>query len=792
VRLGVVRRGVLALLCLVVAAGALVPVTHVSAHASLISSTPDQNEQLKRPPSRIILHFSEAIERKLTTIEVTNKAGERVDTKDVAFDDQDATFVSVGLKDLPPDLYFVKWANVSKVDGHNVAGSYPFIVLQADGSLPAGVSLSSVGSGTVSGGQLLPSNVDSALKWLALLSLATVLGAAFMLLAGIRPAAAFLEDDDYETITTSAERAVAYLAHVLLPLSFITSSFLILRTVSRFDTSTGLVEYLTTLHTGQYQLADLILILVALAAGGPLLLGGPRVVRRGGLVMLIVASAAALFTYSMISHGAANPGKFWGTSSDYLHLLSSATWLGALVMLVPLMRAARRLAEPQRFLILANVFDRFSIIAGISVAVILATGTINGITEIPNAPAMVDTTYGKVLLAKIALILPLLAVAGLNALILKPRLVTAIDGAYQEQGGTQDQRERWKRSVAWLQRVLPWTVAAEVALILAVFAAVGVLTQTSTAKGQVAQKLAAKAASTAFKQTVDANDLKLTLEVTPNQVGLNQFDVTIDNQDGSPSTTVTFARLRFTYDQVQNLIPESETTLTKSSGGDWRGQASNLSQPGNWRVQIDIRRSNADDVSKQVVVAVARTVGNAPNQAAGGAFALPFSTYGWNEVGGALLALAGAMIIIYRKQLRWLEQPGYRIGIAFATLLMLGGAVLVFGVHSHTAALDPRNGNPVAPTQASVAAGRAIYEQNCAQCHGVDGHGDGPAAAQLNPAPADFRLHIPYHDDPQFYNFIANGYPQSAMPKFGSAFKPEDIWNLVNFLRASFTPGATQ
>ncbi len=790
-RLTAVRRGMLAVICLAVAIGALLPVAHVSAHATLLSSTPDQNEQVKRPPTRIILHFSEAIERKLTTIQVTNKAGQRVDTKDVAFDDQDPTFASVGVKDLPPDLYFVKWANVSHVDGHNVSGSFPFIVLQADGSLPAGVSLTGVGAATVQGAKLLPSNVDAALKWLALLSLATVLGAAFMLFAGIRPAAAFLDDEDHAVIAESAQRAVAYLAHVLLPISFISSSFLILRTVSRFGTSTGLVEYLTKLHTGQYQLANLVFILIALAGAAPLLLGGPKFVRRAGLAVLMLACAAACLTYSMISHGAQNPGKFWGTSSDFLHLLSSATWLGALVMLVPLMRTARRLREPQRFLILANVFDRFSIIAGISVAVILTTGTINGITQIPNAPAMIHTTYGKVLLAKIALILPLLAVAGLNAYIFKPRLVDAIDGAYQDGGGTQDQRERWKRSIAWLQRVLPWTVALEVAMILAVFGAVGVLTQTSTAKSEVDQRIAAKAASTVFKQQVTANDLKLTLEVTPNQVGLNQFDVKIDKLDGSPADTVTFARLRFTYDQVANLIPQSETTLAKSSSGDWRGDASNLSQPGNWRIEIDVRRSDADDVSKEIVLATARAVVGA-GPTTGGDFALPFTTYGWNEVAGALIALLGAMIIFYRKQLRWLQQPGYRIGIAFATFLLLTGAVLVFGVHSHPASANPRNGNPIAPSQASVDAGRQLYNQNCAQCHGADGHGDGPAAAQLNPAPADFRAHIPYHDDPQFYNFIANGYPGSAMPKFASALKPDDIWNLVNFLRASFTPGVTQ
>ena len=174
------------------------------------------------------------------------------------------------------------------------------------------------------------------------------------------------------------------------------------------------------------------------------------------------------------------------------------------------------------------------------------------------------------------------------------------------------------------------------------------------------------------------------------------------------------------------------------------------------------------------------------------AYELPFKVFNWNEVAGAVLALAGAVIIIYRKQLSWLQQPGYRISIAIATALMLAGAVLAFGVSQHSTPTNATAGNPVKSTADSVDRGKLLFQQNCLVCHGIDGRGDGPGAAELSPAPTDFRLHMPLHTDPQFYAFIANGYPGSAMPQFAKAFSETDIWNLVNFLRSAFTDAPTQ
>jgi copper transport protein len=764
-----------------------------SAHASLVRSNPANNETLRRPPARIVLNFSEALERRLTEIKVTDQGGTRYDDGPTAFDDNDPTFASVGVKTLAPGLYFVKWSNVSAVDGHNYAGQYPFIVLNPDGTFPAGVSIDKTGGASTSGGQLLPNNIDVALKWVSLLALAIAAGAAFMLLAGIRPGASFLEDEAYNKVTDAAERWVVNLAHVLLPAAFIATVALVLLTVNRFATGTGVIDYLTSVHTGQYRLALLVLLAIALGGADLLFLGRTARRRDIGLGVLLFASLGAMLSFSIVSHSGADAGKFWSVSSDFLHLAASAAWLGALVMLVPLFRWTRReMEETQRFLLLANVFDRFSVIAGLSVLVVLVTGTFNGLVEIPNPDAMIHTTYGKVLIAKLVLLAPLLVIAGINAFVLKPRLVDAIDTSYQEGGrGTEEQRASAKRKVDTLRVLLPRTILVEIALIVAIFAAVGVLSQTATAKGEEAQDKAAQTGSTKFDQTVTQGDLQLDLNVSPNRVGVNQYDLTIAKVDGTPSTTVTQARLRFSYDDVQNAVAPSEVVLTRFADGEYRGAGAYFTQPGNWRVEADIRRSDADDVSHQFILPVGRPAASAAN-AKSSIYELPFTVFSWNEVAGALVVIAGVAIVLYRRQLRWLQQPGYRISMTVATALMLAGAVLIFGVHSHTTSADPTIGNPVKPTAESVARGKDLFQQNCIVCHGIDGRGDGPESVNLSPAPTDFRQHMPLHTDPQFKNFIADGYPGSAMPKFASAFSETDIWNLVNYLRSAFTEAPSQ
>jgi copper transport protein len=86
---------------------------------------------------------------------------------------------------------------------------------------------------------------------------------------------------------------------------------------------------------------------------------------------------------------------------------------------------------------------------------------------------------------------------------------------------------------------------------------------------------------------------------------------------------------------------------------------------------------------------------------------------------------------------------------------------------------------PAAP----LARGREIYQQNCIQCHGTAGKGDGPLAAGLRPPPLDLTVHVPLHPDQDLVGFISNGVSRTAMPAFGSQFSEEEIQAVVNYLR---------
>jgi copper transport protein len=156
-----------------------------------------------------------------------------------------------------------------------------------------------------------------------------------------------------------------------------------------------------------------------------------------------------------------------------------------------------------------------------------------------------------------------------------------------------------------------------------------------------------------------------------------------------------------------------------------------------------------------------------------------------------MLALLGVILIVYREQIRPLAKRAYRVGVTVGAALIIAGATLWFGVHTHQTAANPSAGNPVAATEESVAAGRMLYQNNCVVCHGAEGRGDGPQAEGLDPRPADLRQHLPYHTDPQFFAFIANGFPGTAMPAWRDQFSDDDIWNIINYLR-TFQDAATQ
>jgi putative copper resistance protein D len=129
---------------------------------------------------------------------------------------------------------------------------------------------------------------------------------------------------------------------------------------------------------------------------------------------LIVASLA-LALASASSHAAAiSPGTAWAVASDVTHLLGTGFWLGGLVALVPLLRAAARDdgADARPYAVIAA--RRFSRAALVAMLLLMASGVMNALAQIENVPALGGTPHGRLLLAKLALLAPILGLAIVN------------------------------------------------------------------------------------------------------------------------------------------------------------------------------------------------------------------------------------------------------------------------------------------------------------------------------------------------------------------------------------------
>jgi len=96
--------------------------------------------------------------------------------------------------------------------------------------------------------------------------------------------------------------------------------------------------------------------------------------------------------------------------------------------------------------------------------------------------------------------------------------------------------------------------------------------------------------------------------------------------------------------------------------------------------------------------------------------------------------------------------------------------------------------NPVTPDATSLKAAKALYIANCSPCHGEKGKGDGPAAAALNPKPADHTsAALAKETDGSLFWKMSEG--RSPMPTYKTTFTPTQRWELVNYIRSLAKPG---
>lgn len=139
-----------------------------------------------------------------------------------------------------------------------------------------------------------------------------------------------------------------------------------------------------------------------------------------------IAGSVALVTLVWSGHAGASEG--WaGTihrASDGLHMMAAAVWLGAIAAFLILLHPGSTEIPRSRVAFTARSLDQFGGIGTASVAIIAATGLVNGqmIVGAAHIGRSFANPYGQLLLAKLLLFMSMLGLAGINRWRLAPAL----------------------------------------------------------------------------------------------------------------------------------------------------------------------------------------------------------------------------------------------------------------------------------------------------------------------------------------------------------------------------------
>jgi copper resistance protein D len=262
-------------------------------------------------------------------------------------------------------------------------------------------------------------------------------------------------------------------------------------------------------------------------------------------------------------HAGATPGRAGELplAADALHLLAAGAWLGGLPLLAMLLAAASQQKEPRWAAATASALQRFSILGMVSVGMLLASGIVNGFYQVGTLDNLLTTTYGQLVLVKIALFAAMVGLASANRFYWTPRLASS---------GTV--------------RRLRQTSLAETALGFAAIAAVGFLGAMAPASHIHRNDANAIVPEGAAFVHIHSNTGMADVTIMPGSVGTARLTVRLWNEEFQPLEA---QGLLVTLTPPGPAAKPFTRSAAKDQDGSWTVDAIKLPQPGKWTLAID-------------------------------------------------------------------------------------------------------------------------------------------------------------------------------------------------------------
>ncbi|MGH8878874.1 MAG: copper resistance CopC/CopD family protein, partial [Stackebrandtia sp.] len=538
-----------------------------SAHATVVSSTPQEGKTLDKAPGEVVIKFSEPVSVVAADTGVTAPDGSKAHASTAVSEGDQIRYDLRG--DLPDGTYVVSYRVIS-ADGHPVPGGYTFSVGKSS-KVPEAAEPGSGSDPLVTG--LVYGN-----RYLGYAGLVLVLGPALLLLAG----------------SPGSRRGAIRLT--VTGLSLIAGTAVIgLYLQAPYTAGTGLfgvsgpdIGSVLASRFGGASMARLLLVLIAL----PLLkhaLAAVRVrakpddevttassaagstpgVGRGMEWLLAAVAAALAATWPVSGHATTSAAPALTVLSDTVHIAAATVWLGGLVTLGFFLVKRGRAAEAESFL---PTWSRWAtwIVASLAIA-----GLAQALIHIGTVDGLLSTTYGWLVIAKAGLFAGLLVTAALAR-----RLVRATG----------------KREVVTPVRRL---ILTELAIGVVVLGLSSVLVQAVPAQGAVAPT--AQEQPQTFSKTVKTDLFTLQVELEPVTVGRNEAHLYLFEPDGV--TEMEAEEWTASFGRPSEGISLVRFDLALLSPNHASGEVE-LPQKGKWTFEFKIRTSKLDRETVTTVVSV--------------------------------------------------------------------------------------------------------------------------------------------------------------------------------------------
>ncbi|MEV0806604.1 copper resistance protein CopC [Micromonospora sp. NPDC050200] len=541
------RLGTAAGLLVTLVALLLAPATPASAHAVLVSSSPVASAVVPSAPPEVVLTFSESVRKVTGKIRVIAPDGSRADRGEPTFE---GSVVTVPVDPSGPRGTYLVSYRVISADSHPVSGAFTYSV--------GAPSAPPTDSGVDSRANPVVDTAVKVAKYLGYVGLLLVVGPA-LVLAALWPHRLSRRGPARLAWAGTGLLALATLAELWLQVPYTAGGGL------TDVTGDGLCEVLGSTY-GTAHLVRLGLLAAAVFLLRPLTRGP---VGRTDALILAVLAGAALFTWPLAGHAAASPAPAVSVVVDAVHLGSMAVWLGGLVMLAVFLL---RRADERELGAILPIWSRW---AALAVAALLLAGLVQGLIEVGGVQPLLDTTYGRLLLAKIGLFALVIVVAAYSRqLVGRP---------------TAAQRPVSVRRAVWV----------ELAITAVVLGVSATLVQTTPARVAATTEGSGGPASY-FSTTLTSPIYSLQVELDPAERGNNSMHLYAYTPDNRP---LPVAEWKATAALPSAGIEPIDIPLLPLTDNHVTGEIS-FPAAGEWQLRLTVRITDIDQATVTATVPI--------------------------------------------------------------------------------------------------------------------------------------------------------------------------------------------